>query len=90
VIEFDSLGTKVKNTKKFYVVNPTSIGYEFEWRRIEEDKLPAGANAQNEGFFKCAVAKGTILSGKKFETTFEYTPDTVGVHESYWQFTIPG
>lgn len=24
VIEFDSLGWKVKNTKRFYVVNPTS------------------------------------------------------------------
>ena len=24
VIEFESLGTKVKNTKRFYVVNPTS------------------------------------------------------------------
>lgn len=44
VIEFESLGTKVKNTKKFYVVNPTSVGYEFEWKKIEEEKLPAGAN----------------------------------------------
>lgn len=27
VIEFQSLGTKVKNTKRFYVVNPTSLAY---------------------------------------------------------------
>jgi hydrocephalus-inducing protein len=43
IIEFNSLGTKVKNIKRFYVVNPTNIGYEFEWKRIDEDKLPAGA-----------------------------------------------
>jgi hydrocephalus-inducing protein len=44
VIEFSSLGTKVKNTKKFYVVNPTVFGYEFEWKNIQEDRLPAGSN----------------------------------------------
>lgn len=29
IIEFESLGTKIKNLKKFYVVNPTVIGYEY-------------------------------------------------------------
>ena len=24
IIEFESLGTKVKNTKRFYIVNPTN------------------------------------------------------------------
>ena len=47
VIEFESLGWKVKNTKRFYVVNPTSSGYEFEWKRIDEDKQ------NNSNFFKC-------------------------------------
>jgi hydrocephalus-inducing protein len=47
VIEFESLGTKVKNTKRFYVVNPTSQGYEYEWKRIEEGKLPTSANVTN-------------------------------------------
>ena len=40
IIEFESLGTKVKNVKRFYVVNPTATGYEFEWKRLEADKLP--------------------------------------------------
>jgi len=31
IIEFDSLGTNIKNTKRFMAVNPTSEGYEFEW-----------------------------------------------------------
>ncbi|EGR29178.1 hypothetical protein IMG5_161280 [Ichthyophthirius multifiliis] len=89
IIEFESLGTKVKNTKKFYVVNPTAYGYEFEWKKIEEYKLPAGANVQNDNFFKCQTQKGVVLSGKKFEMIFEYAPDSTGNHESYWYFEIP-
>ena len=38
--------------------------------------------------FKCLTTKGVILSGKKFEMIFEYTPDNVGEHESYWMFKI--
>ena len=55
IIEFVSLGMKVKNTKRFYVVNPTSGGYEFEWKKKEEDKLPPTANNQFESFFKCLI-----------------------------------
>ena len=36
IIEFESLGTKVKNTKRFYVVNPTNQAYEFVWEPIEK------------------------------------------------------
>lgn len=89
IIEFESLGLKAKNTKRFYVVNPTSIGYEFEWKKYEEDKLPTGSNGQFASFFKCITQKGVILSGKKFEMVFEYTPDSMGNHESYWIFEIP-
>ena len=32
---------------------------------------------------------GVILSGKKYEMVFEYFPDQVGQHESYWTFEIP-
>jgi len=39
--------------------------------------------------FKCLTPKGVILSGKKFEMVFEYIPDNVGEHESYWQFKVP-
>ena len=89
IIEFESLGTKIKNIKKFYAVNPTNQGYEFEWKRIEEDKLPTGANPTYSGFFKSVISKGVILSGKKFEMIFEYSPEVVGIHESYWTFEIP-
>jgi hydrocephalus-inducing protein len=36
IFEFESLGTRVKNTKRFYTVNPTSQGYDFEWELLEE------------------------------------------------------
>jgi len=39
--------------------------------------------------FKCTTPKGLILSGKKSEMVFEYTPDSVGEHESKWLFKIP-
>jgi len=89
VIEFESLGTKIKNTKRFYVVNPTSVGYEFEWRKLDDDKLPMGASNQNSAYFKCLTPKGVVHSGKKGEMVFEYNPDQVGSHESFWTFEIP-
>jgi hydrocephalus-inducing protein len=39
IFEFESLGCKVKNTKRFYIVNPTATGYEFEWRKKEEEEI---------------------------------------------------
>ena len=27
IIEFESLGTKIKNTKRFMVINPTNFAY---------------------------------------------------------------
>ena len=35
------------------------------------------------------TSKGVILSGKKFEIIFEYTPETSGTHEGYFIFVIP-
>ena len=84
IIEFESLGTNVKNVKRFMVVNPTSQGYEFEWfQDIDESK------AKEKAMFKCLTPKGVVLSGKKYEMVFEYTPDIVGTHESFWVFKIP-
>jgi len=83
IIEFESLGTNIKNTKRFMAVNPTNQGYEFEWEEIIDE-----SNKQKP-LFKCVTPKGLILSGKKSEMVFEYTPDTVGEHESRWIFRIP-
>ena len=83
IIEFESLGTKIKNTKRFMVVNPTNQGYEFTWEEEVDETKP------KSGMFRCITPKGVILSGKKFEMAFEYTPDAVGNQESFWLFKIP-
>jgi hydrocephalus-inducing protein len=83
IIEFDSLGTNIRNTKRFMAVNPTASGYEYEWEEIQDEGKAL------KPLFKCVNSKGLILSGKKSEMVFEYTPDTVGEHESKWLFKIP-
>jgi hypothetical protein len=67
VIEFFSCGIKVKNTRRFYVVNPTNKMYDFEWVCNSFD-----GGQQN---FNCLSPKGTIMSGKKFDAVFEYIPE---------------
>ena len=81
ILDFESIGMMVLNTKKFFVLNPTNLGYEFEWEQVDED------NPHNK-MFKCATNKGVIFSGKKFEMTFEYLPTSLGQHESYWNFKV--
>lgn len=73
---------QVKNTKRFFVLNPTNLGYEFEWEQQDEE------TNLNSKLFKCITPKGVIYSGKKFEMIFEYTPNTLDTHESYWNFKI--
>lgn len=84
IIDFESLGTKVKNTKRFMVLNPTSQGYEFEWEHVDQD-----SQSKKKPMFSCITQKGVVLSGKKFEMAFEYIPEGVGEHESYWNFRVP-
>lgn len=83
IIEFESLGTSIKNTRRFMAVNPTGKGYEFEWEEVPDE------SRKNKPVFKCLSQRGLILSGKKAEMVFEYTPDNVGEHESHWIFRIP-
>ena len=47
-----------------------------------------GAISTYNNYFKCASQKGVVLSGKKAEMVFDYNPETVGTHESYWIFEI--
>ena len=34
VMFFESLGTSIKNTQRFKVINPTNMAYEFQWEPI--------------------------------------------------------
>eukprot|EP00940_MAST-03C_sp_MAST-3C-sp2_P002754 g2754.t1 len=79
VIETTSLGTNVRNTKRFYVINPTNAAYEFLW-----EPMLAG-----NGSWRCASKRGLILPGKRFEMSFEYVPQAEGLHESFWKFSVP-
>lgn len=63
------------NTKRFFVANPTAQGYEFIFKKLDDDQLPAGANNSSANYFKSRTNKGVILSGKKYEMVFEYFPD---------------
>jgi len=89
IIEFQSLGTKVKNKTKFMVANPTNHRYDFEWEEVEDQNPVKNEVKKEKPMFRCLTPKGTILSGKKFNVQFEYIPDNVGEHESYWNFKIP-
>ena len=49
VLEFESLGVRVKNTKRFFVLNPTSVSYEFLWERVAVPAAAAAAAASGGG-----------------------------------------
>jgi hydrocephalus-inducing protein len=85
VVEYESLGTKVRNTKRFFVLNPTSMSYEFFWgpQKVE------GGKAAPVGPFRCLTPRGVCQSGKRYEMAFEYTPEDDEVTEGFWEFRIP-
>lgn len=83
VVEIESLGTKVKNTKRFFVLNPTSVGYDFSW-----EPLDGNAVGNTSGPFRVPHPQGTIGGGKKYEMVVEYTPGSEGLCESFWAFNI--
>ena len=83
VIEFESLGIKVKNTRRFNVYNPTNVAYEFRWDQ-DQSRESSGAGA-----FRCLTRRGQIQPGKKFEMVFEFVPDATQKAESWWRFGIP-
>ncbi|CAN0551844.1 unnamed protein product, partial [Ectocarpus sp. 8 AP-2014] len=71
VLEVTSRGTHVRNTKRFYVVNPTNVGYDFSWE----------SQGNPHPSWRCVTQRGMILAGKRGEMVFEYTPDDMEVAE---------
>ena len=80
VVEMSSIGVQTRNVKRFLVMNPTSVSYEFVW---EAQGVPSPA-------WRCLTPKGTILAGKRGEMIFEYTPNEVSVAETFFSFKILG
>jgi len=69
VLEFESLGVRVRNTKRFFVLNPTSINYEFVWALV--GSAPGGGEGgggagggQQQSPFACATRRGVIGGGR--------------------------
>jgi len=85
IIEMVSLGTHVKNTKRFYVLNPTSEAIQFEWRHV-----PAKGEVGEDDAFRCMSKHGEIRPDKKFEMIFEFAPLTTETRESFWKFLLLG
>ncbi|XP_072135349.1 hydrocephalus-inducing protein homolog isoform X2 [Mobula birostris] len=83
VIEFQAVGLNTVNQRSFYIMNPTSIDYSFQW--IYEN-VPI---VQVEPSFSCLTETGFISAGRKMEVTFKFVPQQLGVTESFWSFRIP-
>ena len=86
-IEFESLGTRVRNTRRFFIVNPTNVPYEFLWE--SEQELRGGADVLGHRPFRCNTRKGMVQPGRKYEMVFEFTPESAETAESFWRFRIP-
>ena len=84
ILQFESIGMMIKNTVRFFALNPTNQGYNFEWEQPDEDLIP-----NINKVFKCLTPKGVIYSGKKYEMVFTYTPNSLGKHEAFFNFKIP-
>lgn len=64
VVEFESLGIRVRNTRRFFILNPTSITYEFVWAPMLPPAVAALGGPPPPSPFSCVVRKGTISEGR--------------------------
>eukprot|EP01064_Diplonema_japonicum_P013676 TRINITY_DN21214_c0_g1_i2.p1 TRINITY_DN21214_c0_g1~~TRINITY_DN21214_c0_g1_i2.p1 ORF type:complete len:4615 (+),score=1185.39 TRINITY_DN21214_c0_g1_i2:107-13846(+) len=80
VIEFACSGVKVRTTRRFFILNPTNMSYEYEWTDV-----PDGSKQ-----FICQTPKGVVHSGKKAEMVFEFTADKLDLKEAFWDLRIGG
>jgi len=69
VVEMTSLGTAVRNVRRFFVLNPTSISYEYKWAHV-----PVKGRENEASPFQCRTSAGVISAGRRYEMTFEFTP----------------
>lgn len=78
---FESRCQKNKISKKFTIMNPTDISWDFKWSCTQ-------STAPKEAF-RCLTESGSIASGKKLECVFEFLPIAPDISESIWRFSIP-
>ncbi len=69
VVEFESLGVRVRNTKRVFVLNPTNITYDFVWAPVGVSAAAAATGGRSgggvvaAGAFVCTTRSGTIAGG---------------------------
>ena len=87
LLEFECLGVKSSCTRKFYVVNPTNLGYQYFWRPLSSELKENAAKC----YFKCYKAKSYVYAGKKSEIRFNFEPKakTDRRVDEYWEFSVP-
>ncbi len=61
---------QVRNVQRFWVLNPTSLPYEFQWDQV----VAPGALRAADSAFKCNTRSGVVAGGLRYEMAFEYTP----------------
>lgn len=83
-IEMTSLGVGVRNVKRFHVLNPTSIPYEFMW-----ESVPVPGRETEVPVFTAATPRGVVSAGRRYEMLFEFTPRVDKTQESFWNFRVP-
>lgn len=81
VIEINSLGQGIANHKRFHVLNPTNVPYEFQWEM--------SSSGVGKSPFTCYTSKGVISAGRRYEMAFEFLPQCTADQESLWRFSIP-
>eukprot|EP00727_Mastigamoeba_balamuthi_P008832 m51a1_g4571 putative hydrocephalus-inducing protein homolog (4443) ;mRNA; f:139753-155829 len=86
VIEMLSVGLKVRNLKRFHVVNPTDVDYEFTWEPACETQ--GSVPSVGDAAFRCLTRRGLVRAGKKYEVAFEFFPEVPELCESFWTFRI--
>ena len=82
-VECTSLGTHIRNTKRFLVLNPTSVAYAFRWAPV-----PAAGAAPPVPAFRCLTPEGVIAPGKRYDMVFEFVPEVEGTSEAFFDFKI--
>ena len=82
-VECTSLGTHVRSTKRFLVLNPTSVAYAFRWAPV-----PAAGLAPPVPAFRCLTPEGVIAPGKRYDMVFEFVPEVEGTSEAFYDFKI--
>jgi hypothetical protein len=92
VLEFVVRGTNQRVTRKFMVLNPSAMGWDFVIDCVTPYISLSPVNTTSSSPprpFNCLTRKGTVLPGMSSEIVFEFTSISLDITESLWNFKIP-